>query len=356
MQVLVTAQLTPAARETLERDCAWSLTFDRGALHGPPYGASLRPDLHRYQAAIVEADPIGPEILAAMPALRLLACVRGEPVNIDVEAATQRGIPVLFAPGRNADAVADFTFGLILSVTRWIGHGHFLLRTRQLTEEPAPGAENRADVIWTPRDRARPHPYALYKGRELRNLILGLIGFGDVGRRVAERAVALHMRVLVHDPFLPDERIAAAGCRPVTLDELLGEADVVSLHARGSGRPLLGNAELRRMKAGAYLVNTARAALLDYEALYNVLREGHLAGAGLDVYPIEPLPPDSPLLALDNVTLTPHLAGASTDVVSHQSEIIVANIRALLDGDRERLAIKNPTVLETWYAHDAGQR
>lgn len=356
MQVLVTAQLTSAACETLERDCAWALTFDRGALYGPAYGAPLPPDLHRYQAAIVEAEPIGPQVLAAMPALRLLACVRGEPVNIDVQAAMERGIPVLFAPGRNADAVADFTLGLILSVTRWIGHGHFLLRTRQLTEEAAPGAESRADVIWTPRDRSRPHPYALYKGRELRNLTLGLIGFGDVGQRVAERAVALGMRVQVHDPFQPDERIVAAGCRPVTLDKLLGEADVVSLHARGGGRPLLGDAELRRMKEGSYLINTARATLLDYEALYNVLRDGHLAGAGLDVYPIEPLPPDSPLLTLDNVTLTPHLAGASTDVVVHQSEIIVANIKALLHGDREHVAVKNPTALEAWYAREAEQR
>src|SRR5690242_19132905 len=114
MRVLVTAQLTPMAQETLERDCAWSLTLDRGALFGPAYGRPLPPDLHQYEAAIVEADPIGPQLLEAMPRLCLLACVRGEPVNIDIQAATRRDIPVLFAPGRNADAVADFTLGLIL--------------------------------------------------------------------------------------------------------------------------------------------------------------------------------------------------------------------------------------------------
>jgi D-3-phosphoglycerate dehydrogenase len=257
---------------------------------------------------------------------------------------------VLFAPGRNADAVADFTLGLILSVTRGIGPTHHLLKMRELTEEAAPGAEGRADVIWTYSDRTRPHPYALYKGPELRGMVLGLVGFGDVGRRVAERAVALRLRVLVHDPYVPADRIAAAGCNAASLDDLLREADIVSLHARGTGRPLLGERELHTMKQGSYLINTARATLLDYDALYRALRDKHLAGAGLDVYPIEPLPPDSPLLTLDNVTLTPHLAGASTDVVTHQSEIIVDNIMSLLAGQSEHLAIKNPAVLDDWYA------
>ncbi len=353
MRTLVTAQLTSWAQERLERDFGWSLALERGALYGPAYGRPLPPDLDQYDAAIVEADPIGLRTLEAMPHLCLLACVRGDPVNIDVEAATSRGIPVLFAPGRNADAVADFTLGLILSVTRWIGHTHHLLKMRELTEEAAQGAEGRADVIWTSRDRTRPHPYALYKGPELRSLVLGLVGFGDVGRRVAERAVALGMHVLAHDPYMSADRIAAAGCSAASLDELLRSADIVSLHARGSGRPLLGERELRTMKHGSYLINTARATLLDYDALYRALRDRHLAGAGLDVYPIEPLPPDSPLLTLDNVTLTPHLAGASTDVAGHQSEIIVANIAALLAGDREHLAIKNPGVLDAWYARSA---
>ena len=104
------------------------------------------------------------------------------------------------------------------------------------------------------------------------------------------------------------------------------------------------------MKEGAYFINTARASLVDYDALYRLLRDGHLAGAGLDVFPVEPLPPDSPFLTLANVTLTPHLAGASTNVVEHQSAIIIANLRALMNGADNDLAIKNPEVLEQWYA------
>src|SRR5437763_16218390 len=186
-------------------------------------------------------------MLQAPPLLRLLACVRGNPVNIDVAAATARGIPVLYAPGRNADAVADFTLGLILSALRWIGPTHHLLMMRELTEEAAPDAGDRADVIWRPRDRSRPHPYNVYRGPELKRQVLGLIGFGAVGRCVAERAVGLGLRVLAHDPHVAPERIAAAGCRAVPLEVLLREADIVSLHARGAGPPLLGERELRLM-------------------------------------------------------------------------------------------------------------
>ena len=141
MRALVTAQLTADARRELEHDLGWTLTVDRGALYGPAFGQPLPVGLDQFDAAIVEADPISAETLQALPRLRLLACVRGDPVNIDVAAATARVIPVLYAPGRNAEAVADFTLGLILSALRRIGPTHHLLMTRELTEESAPDAQ-----------------------------------------------------------------------------------------------------------------------------------------------------------------------------------------------------------------------
>lgn len=350
MRALVTAALTGEVQRALERELGWTLTLERGALFRPAFGQPLPDGADQFEAAIVEADPVGAATLEAMPRLRLLACVRGDPVNIDLAAATGRGIPVLFAPGRNAEAVADFTLGLIFSALRWIAPAHHRLVSGELTEEPPPGAAARADVIWAYRDRTRPHPYALFQGPELRSQVLGLIGYGDVGRRVGARALSLGMRVLVCDPYVSAERIVAQGGQPVALEELLGTADIVSLHARGSGAPLLGARELRLMKRGSYLINTARAVLVDYDAMEALLREGYLAGAALDVFPSEPLAPDSPWLTLSNVTLTPHLAGASTNVVEHQSEIILANLRALLAGsDGHNLAIKNPEVLQAWY-------
>lgn len=355
MRCLVTAQLTAEAQHDLQHDLGWALTMDRTAISSLAHTGRSEHELDRFEAAIVEADPVVEQTLRALPALRVLACVRGDPVNVDIAAATARGIPVLYAPGRNAEAVADFTLGLMLASLRHIATAHRLLVTGQLTEERDQQAPQ-VDVIWTYRDRSRPHPYALYKGPELAAQTVGLIGFGDIGRAVARRLVGLGVHTLVADPYVAPEQIAAAHCEPVALDRLLYESTIISLHARGSGAPLLGERELRSIRPGSYLINTARATLLDYEALYKVLAEGHLAGAALDVFPREPLPPDSPLLTLDNVTLTPHLAGASTDVVVHQSQIIIANITALLHGDREHVAVKNPTALEAWYAREAEQR
>ena len=145
-----------------------------------------------------------------------------------------------------------------------------------------------------------------------------------------------------------------ARCRAsqlVSFEELLGESDVLSLHARGSGAPLIGAAELSRMRPGALLINTARATILDYDALAGALRSGRLAGAALDVYPDEPLTPDDPLLDLDNVILTPHIAGASLDVVRRQWEILEAGLRALLLDCRAGDApIRNPEAIPSFDA------
>ena len=155
------------------------------------------------------------------------------------------------------------------------------------------------------------------------------------------------MKVLVHDPWVAGGEIEAVGARAVELRELLERADVVSLHARSLGPPIIGEAELALMRPGSYLINTSRANQVDYDALANALRSGHLAGAGLDVFPEEPLSSSSPLLDLPNVTLTPHLAGASTNVLEHQSALLIEALTALADGsDALRRTVKNPEVLE----------
>lgn len=233
----------------------------------------------------------------------------------------------------------------MLSCLRHIALTHHLIVSRVLTEErePRPG---RKDVIWRPADPGAPLPYEAYKGPELARLTLGLLGFGAVARRVAAKATALHMRVLAHDPFVPADRIATAGVDPAPLDRLLGEADVLSLHAPPQrGGPLIGEPELRQMKPGAYLINTARASVLDYDALVSALREQRLGGAGLDVFPDEPLSSSSPLLDLPTITFTPHIGGASTNVREHQSELLLDSLRHLSAGNADLAAVANPEAL-----------
>jgi D-3-phosphoglycerate dehydrogenase len=278
----------------------------------------------------------------------VIGCVRGTPVNVDTEEATRRGVVVLNAPARNAESVADLVLGLTLSVLRHIASTHHLIVSRSLTEERAEDRQ-RKDVVWRPSDPTAPVPYRVYKGPELATLTLGLLGFGAIGRRVCQRAVALGMSVLAYDPFVPDRDLAAAGAVAVAFDELFVRSDVLSLHAPAQqGPPLVGERELTLMKPSAYVINTARASILDYTALARALQTGRLAGAGLDVFPDEPLSSSSPFLEMANVTLTPHIAGASSNVVEHHSEILLASLLALAQGRPEAAHIRNPEVLERW--------
>jgi D-3-phosphoglycerate dehydrogenase len=240
---------------------------------------------------------------------------RGGPVNIDMKAARARNITVVNTPGRNASAVAEFTIGAILAETRNITRGHEALRRGEYR-----GDLYRADMA----------------GRELSEMTVGLIGYGQVGTRVVKLLKAFGCRILVSDPYV---QLAAEDLRDgvlqTSLDRILAEADVISLHPRVTAETtrMINRDTIVRMKQGAYLVNTARGPLLDYDALYDALVGGHLRGAMLETFSIEPPPPDWPLLQLPNVTLTPHIAGASVKTVSYAAGLAAEEVRRYLDGE-----------------------
>ena len=311
-RVICVAPLIDSARLFMQSELGWEIE-ERDEL-GSDADAAV---------AIVEAAPLGQPELDALPALRLIVSVRGEPVNVDLGAATARGIPVVHAPGRNAEAVAEFTIGVMIALLRRIVSTHELVRRRVLTEDRPERVRPRGDVIWRPADSTATVPYRAFKGPGLRSTTLGLLGLGAIGASVAGLANALGVRVIGHDPYL-------AGDVP--------GVQLVSFAA-----------ELARMRPGALLINTARATILDYDALAGALRSGRLAGAALDVYPDEPLTPDDPLLDLDNVILTPHIAGASLDVVRRQWEILETGLRALLLDCRAGDApVRNPESLPSF--------
>jgi D-3-phosphoglycerate dehydrogenase len=341
--LLVTADLTAAALTALAGELGYDIIDGRGVTPA----IALRDGAARGAVGwILEADRCGEEELAALPALQLVACVRGGPVNVDIGAATRRGIPVFYTPGRNAEAVADFVIGQIIALERHIAHTHHLLRTRALTETRETPVRAREDVIWRAADPEAPIPYRAFRGRELRTLTLGLLGLGQVGKRVAAKACALDMNVIAHDPFIASED--ATGVELIGRNELLSLSDVISLHARGDSI-VVGGAELNAMRPGTLLINTARAAILDYTALIAALRNGRLGGAALDVFPDEPLTPDDPLLELENVLLTPHIAGASLNVIDHYSQSLITALRALhAQGDMRSVPVANPEALARW--------
>lgn len=287
---------------------------------------------------IVGFEGVSAEVMDAAPDLEIIACTRGGPdANVDIDAATDRGIPVVFAPGRNAVSVADFTLGLILAVTRHIAHGHHLLHTGTFTGQPrADSAEGgqREDVTW---GVAQGSPYVELKGPELEGKTLGLVGLGAIGEQVAQRAQGFDMDVTAFDPYVDADAMADEGVQKVDLDDLCRNSDVVSVHCpvTESTRGLLGPEEFDTMD-DAYFINTARGAIIDQEALIDALRTETLRGAALDVYDEEPLPEDHPLLTFDNVVTTPHLAGAAEEVIDRHSEMVVDDIEAILDGTKPK--------------------
>jgi D-3-phosphoglycerate dehydrogenase len=261
---------------------------------------------------VTHLAPLSASIMERLPALRFVAVSRGGPVNIDMGAARERGILVVNTPGRNASAVAEFAIGAIIAETRNITRGHDALR----------GGNWRGDLYRADRT-----------GRELSEMTIGVIGYGAIGTRVVRLLKAFGARILVTDPYV---QLSATdrndGVEHVPLDRLLAEADVVTLHPRVTAETTgMINAEtLARMKPGATLINTARGPLVDYDALYDALVSGHLAGAMLETFAVEPVPPDWPLLRLPNVTLTPHIAGSSLKTVTHAAALAAEEVRRYL--------------------------
>ncbi len=256
---------------------------------------------------VVEVETVDDEVLDALPDVQVVCTARGTPSNVDIEACTRRRIPVLHAPGRNADSVADFTLGLILSCCRAISAGERHLR----------------DSGWLVDGQV---PYLHFRGPELRGATLGLIGYGAVGQQVAARAAhGFGMTVIHHDPMRDDG---------VTLPALLRQADVVSLHCTRSTqtRQLIDAAALALMKPTSVLVNTAGGDMVDTTALLDALAHRRIAAAALDVFPVEPLPVDSPLLREGRLVLTPHLAGAAADVAAHHAALICHDLGQIAAG------------------------
>jgi D-3-phosphoglycerate dehydrogenase / 2-oxoglutarate reductase len=264
---------------------------------------------------ITQLAPLSRGMFERLPGLKFVAVSRGGPVNIDMAAAREAGITVVNTPGRNASAVAEFTIGAILAETRLIRTGHESLRKGEWR-----GELYRADMT----------------GRELSEMTVGVVGYGNIGTKVVRLLRAFGTKVLVHDPYVQlSAEDRNAGVEHVALDDLLSRSDIVTLHPRVSEETRnMANAEaFAKMKPGALFVNTARGPLCDYDALYEALVSGHLGGAMLETFAVEPVPADWPLLQLPNVTLTPHIAGASVRTVTYAAEMAADEVRRYIAGE-----------------------
>ena len=257
---------------------------------------------------VVESDLVTGPVLECD--LRVIGSCRGDPNNVDVAAATAAGIPVLNAPGRNADGVAEMTLALLFAVNRFV--------------VPA-DADVRAGQVFA----GGKIPYQRYRAWQLAGRTAGIVGLGAVGRATKWRLEGIGMRVLAYDPYNPDATHRS-------LDDMLPECDVVSMHAVVTPETtgMMGAPQFERMPQGAIYLNSARAALHDLDALTAALASGHLGGAGLDHFQGEQLPVDHPLCGMRNVVLTPHIGGATYDTEANHSKMIADDIARLLGGER----------------------
>ncbi|KWV44207.1 hydroxyacid dehydrogenase [Rhizobium altiplani] len=266
---------------------------------------------HRPDAVIVRllADLLGSEEMQAGGRLRHIAKHGVGTNDIDVKAATALGIPVSMTTGSNGHSVAEHALALIMALVKDLPRQDALIR----------------DGIW---DKNQ------YKGRELRGQRLGLVGFGFIGQTLAKMAGAVGMTVSAFDPHAPDSAFGDEVGRETDLDTLLANSDIVSLHCplTPETQDLIDARRIGLMKQGAFLINTARGEVVDEKALVAALEDGHLAGAGLDSFAVEPPGIDNPLFQLSNILVTPHVAGVTLDAKRAVSIMSAENVLAALDG------------------------
>ena len=256
------------------------------------------------QILIVEIEELNSEILTQLKKLKFIGVSRGTPVNVDLDFCSQNGITVVHTPGRNADSVADYCLGMMLDLTRMLSAS-----SRHLIAHG-----------WMFDGKL---PYLEFRGRQIGSLTVGLFGYGQIGERVAKRLkLGFGSKVIFYDPFVASSDYAE---KVSSLEELFDQSDVISLHAPSvSGtRNSVTRELLQKLGPSGVLINSARASLVVEEDLFDSLSAGDIAGAALDVYWSEPIAESSRWLSLPNVICTPHIAGASLNVVSNHCEAIL---------------------------------
>ena len=253
----------------------------------PP--SELRELVRDADMLIVHFCPVSAELIDAGKRLKVIATLRTGLSNIDKAHAEEKGIPVVNLPGRLNEAVSDFTIGLIIALGRGIVAANNSLRRGQWTKN----FESNESFI------------------EIPGKTVGVIGLGGIGRRVAQKLAGFDVELLGYDPFVEQGDIESLGVKMVGLEELLSSSDIVTIHTKltESSKGLIGAPELSCMKPKSFLINTARAEVIDRQALYDVLKSGAIAGAALDVHWKEPIDIDDPFIKLENVVLTPHISG-----------------------------------------------
>ncbi|MFW9938346.1 MAG: NAD(P)-dependent oxidoreductase, partial [Candidatus Thorarchaeota archaeon] len=329
MKALITASLSDQALNELKKhmEVTYESWRDTGIIYFD--AKELAEKLRGYDVFITVVDDLKKSELFEQIDLKLIVFCRGDPFNIDLNSATKKNIPVIYTPLRNVDAVADLTVGFMISLARNLTPLDRFLHSEDF------------EIIdfedWI-------NYYNKYMGQELKNKTVGIIGYGQIGRRVADRLKGFGMKFLIYDPYVSNDLIEDFG-KKVELDHLMKESDFITIHAvaMDENDNLINEERIHLMKETAFLLNLAKGSLVDYDALYEALKSKKIAGAALDVFPLEPIDEDNEFLELENVIVTPHYGGNTIEVIERQSKMIVDDIKLWLNKEIPR-HILNPEV------------
>jgi autoinducer 2 (AI-2) kinase len=318
-KIFITASMDAFALDQLKKIGDITYSNWRESMKVYNGGAELAHALKGYHILITEMDIVDFEAIRDSGELKTIVTCRGNAVNVDVAAATAFGIPVINTPGRNADAVADLTVAFMIMLARRMPPSFNFLKQEGIR---AGDMGKMAEA------------YLAYQGVELWRKTIGIIGFGSVGRRVAHRLKPFESRILFFDPAIDSDEGILLSAEKVPLEELFSVSDFISLHASDihATRKMIDQNAFALMKKGAFLINTARASLVDDDALFEALQSGRIAGAALDVFSSEPPASDDRIVSHPNVIATPHLGGNTGEIASHQGVIAADQLTKLLTG------------------------
>ncbi len=308
--------------ENIEGSYKWSTDVVENVKEAYGNPEEIKKKIQNCVVAVSGYAPFTNEVIEASDTLGLIGISRGGPVNVDKQSATEKGITVLRAVGRNAESVADQTLGFLLGELRYISRHNHEIKSGEYFKKL--NLYGRSDYLGS------------FNWMEANAKILGLIGYGQVGRRVAKRAQAFNMIVKVFDPYIDEEILRQDDCEPIDLETLLRESDFISIHAGLSPEThhMINSNAFSKMKKTAVLINTARGSIIDEKALYDALKNGVIASAAIDVVEEDPIQSDNPLLSLENITLTPHTGGRSPDTEMRGYRQIAQQVANYLNGEK----------------------
>lgn len=266
---------------------------------------------------VIEVDEVSRKVMEACPSLQVIASLRANPVNVDLDAADEHGIVVLYTPGRNSRAVAELTVCLILDLLRHVSAAYIDMGGGHWGEK-------------------EDDPYLRFRGNELQGKTVGILGLGEIGQAVAHLLSGFDVNLLAYDPLQPPAVFEKARASKADLAALFGSSDIVTLHAplNSQTRGIVNEDLIRKMRPGAVLVNTARAHLVEKDALARALKDGRIGAAAFDVFYEEPPSLDDPVLSLPNVLYTPHIGGATREVIAKGSRMVISDLSRLLRGEK----------------------